>query len=60
VQLSPARARELQFHQIANSRHGLVRDARLAAWYLRENGVSGLRDKVQNRARLMRESKNGR
>jgi len=60
VQLSPARQRELQFHQIANSRHGISRDVRLATWYLRENGVTGLRDKVQNRVRIMRESKNGR
>ncbi|WIB13012.1 hypothetical protein [Curtobacterium sp. MCPF17_052] len=60
MQLSPARQRELQFHQIANSRHGISRDVRLATWYLRENGVSGLRDKVQNRVRIMRESKNGR
>ena len=60
VALSPARQREMQFHQIANSRHGLSRDVRLATWYLRENGMSGLRDKVQNRVRIMRESKNGR
>jgi hypothetical protein len=60
VALSPARAREMEFHEIANSRHGVVRDVRLATWYLKQNGVSGLRDKVQNRVRIMRESKNGR
>jgi GT2 family glycosyltransferase len=60
VAMSPARAREMRFHQIANSRHGVRRDVLLATHYLRENGVSGLRVKVENRLRTMRESKNGR
>ncbi len=50
----------MEFHEIANSRHGVVRDVRLATWYLRQNGVGGLRAKVQDRVRLMRESRNGR
>jgi GT2 family glycosyltransferase len=60
VALSPARQRELRFHQIANSRHGVKRDVLLAQHYLREVGVQGLRDKVTNRVKTMRESKNGR
>ncbi|KQO62164.1 glycosyltransferase [Curtobacterium sp. Leaf261] len=60
IAMSPVRQRELRFHQIANSRHGIRRDVLLARHYLQDVGVSGLRDKVQNRVRTMRESKNGR
>jgi GT2 family glycosyltransferase len=60
IGLSPARQRELRFHQIANSRHGIRRDVLLGAHYLRSNGVSGLRSKVENRLKTMRDSKNGR
>lgn len=58
--ISARAQRELRFHQIANSRHGLRRDVMLATHYLRESGVSGLRTKVSNRLRTMRESKYGR
>jgi len=58
--MSPARQREMRFHQIANSRHGVKRDVLLARHYLQDVGVSGLRAKVQTRLRTMRESRNGR
>jgi hypothetical protein len=60
IALSPQRQREMRFHQIANSRHGVRRDVLLATHYLRENGVSGLQDKMRTRLRTMRESRNGR
>jgi GT2 family glycosyltransferase len=60
IAMSPQRQREMRFHQIANSRHGVRRDVLLATHYLRENGVSGLQDKMRTRLRTMRESRNGR
>jgi hypothetical protein len=56
-----ARSSEEKFHEIANRRHGVVRDIALARHYVTDGGgLQVLRDKVQNRLATMRASRYGK